>query len=63
MTIVWDLDPPDVDEAETAMLSVAAHDVKNGLQTGFERGRDPLADKARIGRSASSDSGHRAGDQ
>ena len=25
--VVWDPDPPDVDEAESAMLSVAAHDV------------------------------------
>jgi len=25
--IVWDPDPPDVDDTETAMLSVAAHDV------------------------------------
>lgn len=24
---VWDPDPPDVDEAETAMIAVAAHDV------------------------------------
>jgi len=23
----WELDPPDVDDAETAMLSVATHDV------------------------------------
>ena len=25
--VVWDPDPPDVDEAETAILAVAAHDV------------------------------------
>ena len=25
--VVWDPDPPDVDEAESAMLSVAAHEV------------------------------------
>ncbi len=35
----WDPDPPDVDEAEAAMLAVAAHDVdERGSPTGCENG-------------------------
>ena len=46
--VVWDPDPPDVDDAEAAMLAVAAHEVDEGSLHGSARGRmSRRADTAR----------------
>ncbi|MGH9919311.1 MAG: type II toxin-antitoxin system death-on-curing family toxin, partial [Nitrososphaerales archaeon] len=37
--IVWDPDPPNVDDAEQTMLSVAAHDVDEAWLAGWMRAR------------------------
>ena len=36
---IWDPDPPDVDDAETTMLAVAAHDVDEAAFAGWLRER------------------------
>jgi prophage maintenance system killer protein len=43
--VVWDPDPPDVDEAEAAMLSVAAHDVDEAWFAEWIRERTHAADR------------------
>jgi death-on-curing protein len=42
--VVWNPDPPDVDEAEAAMLSVAAHDVDEAWFAEWIRERTQAAD-------------------
>ena len=41
--IVWSPDPPDVDEAEQAMLAVAAHDVEEPWFADWLRDRVELS--------------------
>ena len=40
--VVWDPDPPDVDEAEEAIFSVAAHEVDEAWFAGWIRQRTRL---------------------
>jgi death-on-curing protein len=42
--VVWDPDPPDVDDAETAMLAVAAHDVDETWFAAWLRERTHVSD-------------------
>jgi hypothetical protein len=37
--VTWEPDPPDVDEAEAAMLAVAAHEVDEGWFADWLRAR------------------------
>ncbi|MGH9920819.1 MAG: type II toxin-antitoxin system death-on-curing family toxin [Nitrososphaerales archaeon] len=41
--IVWDPDPPDVDDAEQTMLSVAAHDVDEAWLAAWLRARTRMS--------------------
>ena len=43
--VVWDPDPPDVDEAEEAIFSVAAHEVDEAWFAGWIRQRTRPADE------------------
>jgi death-on-curing protein len=42
--VVWDPDPPDVDDAESAMLAVAAHEVDESWFAAWLRERARLSD-------------------
>jgi len=42
--VLWDPDPPDVDEAEQAMLAVAAHEVDENWLADWLRQRTRPAD-------------------
>jgi death on curing protein len=37
--VVWDLDPPNVDDAEAATLAIAAHEVDEAWLTDWQRSR------------------------